>query len=354
MAMRIAAAAALGALLIAAPAGARPAGPAAAQPSPTVAAVQAWAAQAAAWVAAQQKTFVAEERALIAVNAGAARALEFHARGQAREGAAWALDWAAARRLELAGLRARAHEAGTAAPPLPEALADLPDLKAQDAALRELSRRQSDIIRVGLGLGEEVVGLAQKAASGDGQAAARLPARRDDLSQTILRSENLLVEASNSTLGEGDPQADLGRAAVSGNLAVMALIEARKRAAAGDAAGAAASVRELREQAGRMLEAARQAPPHAAARAAALEAQPDLAGTPFAARVKAVLATFSDSAQVESGIAEALLTVAGRLEKGEDPSSAGVQGALAGLNPLLQRRVELDLQRKSLLAGRPS
>jgi hypothetical protein len=327
---------------------------AAPQVSPQVQMVADWAARASAWVANQQNTFIAEERALAAVNAGAAQAMAFQRTGKAAEGAAWALQWAAARRLELSNLAAAAHDAGADAPPLPDSLADIAELKVQGDALRALSRRQAEIIRVGLTMGGQIVDLAQKAASGDADAASKLPARRDDLAKTILKSENLLVEASGSTRAADDPETDLGQAQVSGNLAMIALIDARRAAAAGDAAALKAAALELRARAGEMKAAALKAPAHADARLRALRGQADFAGTPLASRVEAVLATFKDSADVESQIAEALLTVATDLEQGEGPSSAGVQGALAGMNPLLQRRVALDLERKNIIAGRPS
>jgi hypothetical protein len=46
-----------------------------------------------------------------------------------------------------------------------------------------------------------------------------------------------------------------------------------------------------------------------------------------------------------------LLTVAGRLETGDPPSSPAIQQALNGMNLLVQKRIELDLTRKRILAG---
>ncbi len=313
---------------------------------------QDWLARVAVWSSAQQTVFVAQERALVAVSTGSLQALDFAAKGQAKEGAAWAQDWAKARRLQMADAQS-ALAALSPPPPPPVEIANLPGIGALDTAYRSMAAKQSALGQTATVLGEEIIGLTERTAGGDAAAASQLKIRRFDVAITMLRGENIVIQASLSSSGQNHAQDDIIRSDVAGNLAMIAFLRAQQSYASGDAASLRAATAEMRSDAAAAAAAAEQAPLDASSSLGAIRSAPAVAGTPLEKRIEAAFATYADSAEAEKGLSQIIVAVADRLEKGDAPDSQAIKTALSGLNPLVERRLELDRRRKQIIAGEP-
>jgi hypothetical protein len=312
--------------------------------------LQEWIPRIASWSGEHQTVFLQSETTLIAINAGAAQALDFVERRRIKEGAAWALDWAKARRLQLASLKAAADGLQAEPPPPPPVMTGDPGVVRVTDGLKLLGRETSKQLRASIDLGEEMVSLTEKAAAGDDQAARDLLLKRFDVAIVIMTGENTLIRTSNAMLTPGDPQIDIAEASVSTNLGMMALNLEQKRLASGEPANPQAAA-EIRRYAAAALASAQQAPLDASGAKANLRSTEAFQGTAFAERVQRALDTYAESGEVEAALAGILSKVADRLEHGERADSAGVRGELGGIGQLVQRRVALDQSRKQIMAN---
>jgi hypothetical protein len=338
--------------------------PAAAQPKPadqssartadTAAAVtagQSWLEQVAAFTASYSAVLLREEQALGTINAGAGQALEFYNHNQIKPGAAWALSWARARRLDLAGVQAANDGLPKYPPPLPVEIAALASLQRMDRGLREVVTEQAELGKGAVELGQELTSLAEKTASGDAAAAAELTGRRFDVVVINLRGENALMQTSNAMIEAGSPQIDLQRSIIETNLAMIAMMQVRKSLALQEGRDLQPLIAEMRQHAQAAASAAQQVPLDAESTLAAAQANSALAGTPLLARIEKATQTYAESSQVEQSVAEVALAVADSFGKEKTGGEAAAAAALARLPQLVQRRVELDQRRKQILAG---
>jgi hypothetical protein len=319
--------------------------------SAMVQSAQQWVGQVAAFTSRYQAALVRQEEALTAVNVGVNTALGFFNRSQIKEGAAWALDWAKARRVELASIKDLNDALPKYPPPLPFPIASDASLQKIDRGVRELAVGQADQAREGLELGEQLISLAERTASGDAEAASQLNGRRFEVVIINVRAENALIRTSNAMLSPGDPELDIAKSVTETNLAMIDLMQIRKSQALKDGQDVAPMIAEMRQHAQAGVAAAQQAPLDASSRLTSLRSSAELAGSVLLVRLEKAEATYAESAQVEEGVSNAMLTVADTLAKGQETSSGPSAAALDQIGPLVQRRVELDQRRKQILAG---
>ena len=321
-------------------------------PSSTlVAQAQAWNEKAARWTGAYQSVYNASGQLLQAVNAGAVQALDFFDRSQAKDGAAWASDWARARRLQLDGFSATVDALDKTPPSLTARLsAASPPLAKMAAGLRQLAVAYPNQFRREIALSTDVISLAERAASGDGAAATTLRSRRFDVTLVLIDGENTLLDISRASMRRGDPGIDIVDASEDDNLAVAALFRAQQKLAAG-ASPDPNTAADIRRNANAALAAAQRAPTDASTATSEIEADHSLRGTPLGVRMVRELATYKDAGEVEAALAREILSVADLLDGGVSPVSGDISAALSDTNQLVRKRLALDSTRKQILAG---
>ena len=323
----------------------------AADDAAAAAAMQKWLAQIAVFSGVYQSALIREESALGAIGAGSLQALEYYDHTQVKAGAAWALDWAKARRLDLDSVQAGDDALPKYPPPLPPEIAGIAALQRVDRGMRDLAAQEIELGRSGIQLGQELISLAERTASGDADAAAQLSGLRFEVVIVSLRGENTLMQTSNAMMGPGSPQSDLQNSIIETNLAMIALMQVRKSQALKDGQDLAPLIADMRRHALAGSAAAQQAPLDAKSNLTAARNDVGAVGAPLLDKLAKSADTYAESAQIEQSIAAAMVTVADSLEKAKGGDENAVNTALGQIAPLVQRRVELDQRRKQIFAG---
>lgn len=310
---------------------------------------QDWITTLSRWNTPLQALLLRQGGVLQAVNTGVGTALAYSSRPTRDEGRVWAESWTQARTLQIEELKAEAARVSVDPPAPPPMLANEPSIQGMLGKLRNLAELVRRETTSNAALAQSTVERAGRAAAGDATAARGLDGDRQDLLIAMISSENIVLQGSAALLGEGDPTNDLAAASIAGNLAMISYLQLAK-------AGATTTdrtllVREIRNQAGIMQGLANRIPLDMASTIAAAGASPSMAGTVVLARMKRTSDVFSESADVERRIAQALVEMASLLERGEAPSSQGVRMALSSAASLIQTRLSLVQRRQQIMAG---
>jgi hypothetical protein len=347
----LASAAVAGALLFCGPAGAVAA---AAAPQPAVSSEaegEQWIGRVAAWMQGTSALMAEQAETLSAVAGGVRTAEDYFSRHDAKGGAAWAADWAKARRLQLETYRQDTDTVFNAPlPPLTAGLAHDPTAPGIAGHLHEFVGAARQHMQGVSAMAEELVQLIEKTAGGDADAAREVGYRAPEIVIAMIRGECDMLTASRLLQKPGDPQSDLVTANIESNLAMIEMLSASRDRAAGTAKDVSAYQARMRQHALASEAAADQMTLDARSFARTVVDNKTL-NPAFLARLQKAADTFADSAEVERSIGAALVIMADGLDM-TDAASVGRTGAAGqSLGGLVAKRLELDRRRKRILAG---
>ena len=317
--------------------------------------MQSWVAGVSGWMLQFQQNETAIGTLMRSVADDSETAGAFISRGDSKGGAAWAADWAATRRRQANDIRASVLGLSTAPPPAPALLAADPRMRRYEAALRSDGQALRDLLLQDLDLTNDVIDLIERTALGDPDAAGQLAVKLIDTSVALIGSENSMMQSEldhAAILGQNsaDPEADLLRAIIKSNEAMIALINELKAEDQG-APVAGDPITRARQAIDASKAAARQAPADAARMLALLRSDKPLASAELVRRTQLATETFAESADIEVAIDDKLLAVIDGMGAGTRIDPVRLSAALEEVDKLSQRRVALDQRRKQDMAG---
>ncbi len=258
--------------------------------------------------------------------------------------------WAGEARARAASLRARIAQA----PPIPaaELIALYPPGSPNGAKAAALVERYPEIIRetlvAGLSLIDKTAELGPRVQTGDEAASLALAGAMFGGMKSAMAAENLQLELGATSYTEGHPQRALTESSVASNRAMIEFFSMMQGEAEGrnvNMVGAARRIRANAEESRRMAETV---PRLAAAMTLDLDAAARSGGTTLAPEDRAAFDSYRTSAANEIAITDYLGTVA--LSLAEEGLHPGVEEALAEIEALLERRIELNQRRLRTLA----
>lgn len=282
---------------------------------------------------------------LMSLNAGSEKAADYFAKGQTREGKAWATVWAAEQRQMLVDLKARLATIPPQ-PPRPtvaEIQRDPTVTRMLQALGRVPSMTAARLDRSGW-LQEHFLDLIVRTASGDADAADKIAVAYFDTNIAILETqiETTDIFAAIAAMGQS-PQEQALRGSNGVLRGMVVTYRAIRADIAGEPVDRAASATAVRQQAvvvDRELATMRRR--IAEARALNIPGE-------FGIKIKRVMDSFEKSESVIADLAGRLRSVADAIEQGPRFDAERVATLSDALIPVMDQLIEQDNARKAIM-----
>lgn len=274
---------------------------------------------------------------------GIEKAVGFGLAGAAsrQDAKAWGGAWEADMRARMAALKAWKSRV----PPLPRA-----EIQRQlPAGLSTYERMPARIDAMVTGIvefGDSIIVPTRKAAEGDRGALAILGSEYFRGSALLIRAENEMLELSASGIPDNNPAKALALSNLASNKALGVYLDYMAMITRAEQPDYGRMAAEIRTESARAAEQARAV----ATSARALRAELSRSSIAGKDKLLAVLATYDESAAVETEVAALTLSLAEPVEKGV-LVTAEVQARMAPVQQLVQRRLEINTRRLALLQG---
>lgn len=331
------------------PAGAAPASAASAR---VEAEVGQWLAQVGTWGQTQSSIYGQESQLFNAIMTAQTTAVGFYTKHDRKGGTAWAQEWSQARLAEVQAYRARFEQLlSTPLPEPPPEIASAPQITRILVPMRKVIAASRQRRVANADLMERLIADTVKFAQGDDKTAHAMPHRILETAIAMIESEDAGVETMFPLVdGPHVAAGDLLRAQLAFNRAMIELLRTQQQEADGEQVDKAAAADRIRQQVAIGREAIGKIVTDAELQRRDLATKIDL-NSPLGQKVTAMVATFPASAAVEEKFAAALDTIANHLAKGDMDESPEAQAALDSTEALTAQRLELDVQRKKIIAG---
>lgn len=316
------------------------------------ASLQAWLADLAQWTTGYQALYLEQTDVMLAMMDDAETAMGYYASGDHARGRAWAQTWSAQTRAALRSPVERGRLIDSTPPALPAGLA------SASPQLAQLSRQAGGLPDIYVQLLEttdaelsSLIASIAATAGGDDAAAAGLPAKVILVAIAQLRGEIAMSEGGLPLIrASGGVQEHLVASGIATNHAAIAVLRYQQRLLEGVPADATATAFEIDRRVAEMHRSMDAFEAATAQMNATLASMPDSAAQ-LRQQLRRVVASLPESARIEREIAAQLSTVSRGLRGPRADDVDQLVEAWDPIDPLLTRRLELDAQRRAILAG---
>lgn len=316
------------------------------------AALEGWLAEMASWSTGYQAHYLEQSDVVLSLIEGMEVAAEYYTSGNHAAGRTWATGWSAQMRAALHRPVEAARALDRPPPPLPADIAALvPPLVQMREQVTTMPGIYIELLETTERDMNALITAIAATAGGDDAAAEGLVAKTFLVSIAQLRGEIVMSEASLPMVRvSGGFQEHLIVSGIATNHAAIAVMAYEQRLLERQRADATATAAEVQRQAEAMMAAMDRFDASAARSATTIDAMPDTAA-PLRERIRRVLASLPETAQVERRIAAHLMEIVQVLRGPEAGDVDRLLEAWDPIDPLLEQRLALDAARRAIIAG---